>query len=324
MRLLPWDPDGPGQGAPGADDPALTAATYHEARERAADLAGRHGALLGHLEAEIRRARQSAARAEGDRSGFEDYERYRHWGEALLAGLAGAERVGDVVQVVDPYSAEGDTIAIPVPPGQDPKDAADRYFRRYRRGERGLARAIERANDLKARRDRLDRLRVEYESRADRPSMESLEAAMRQEGIPVGLTAPTRAASAAADVERPRLEGVRIYTGPDGSTVLAGKTGKDNHRLTFRLAGPEDFWLHALGVPGAHVVIRNPDRARSPDRATLLHAAAIAAWFSEARENDAVDVQWTRRKYVRKARGAPPGTVLVKRFETVRVRPAAG
>jgi predicted ribosome quality control (RQC) complex YloA/Tae2 family protein len=48
----------------------------------------------------------------------------------------------------------------------------------------------------------------------------------------------------------------------------------------------------------------------------------VAAWFSEARSQSAVDVQWTRRKYVRRPRGAPPGTVVLKRFETVRVRPA--
>ena len=71
-------------------------------------------------------------------------------------------------------------------------------------------------------------------------------------------------------------------------SVLAGKTAKDNHRLTFRYAGPEDFWLHALGVTGAHVVVRNPERARSPDPEVLELAASIAAWFSEARSEQAV------------------------------------
>jgi predicted ribosome quality control (RQC) complex YloA/Tae2 family protein len=102
---------------------------------------------------------------------------------------------------------------------------------------------------------------------------------------------------------------------------MVGKSGRDNHRLTFKLAHPEDFWLHALGVPGAHVVVRNPRRQTHPSPATLSEAAEAAAWFSEAREQPQVDVQWTRRKYVRKIRGASPGTVRVKRSETVRVRP---
>jgi predicted ribosome quality control (RQC) complex YloA/Tae2 family protein len=50
-------------------------------------------------------------------------------------------------------------------------------------------------------------------------------------------------------------------------------------------------------------------------------AAAVAAWYSDARGETQADVVWTRRKYVRRKKGAPPGTVTVKRSDTVRVRP---
>ncbi len=115
---------------------------------------------------------------------------------------------------------------------------------------------------------------------------------------------------------------MRLLTSRDGYSILIGRTGKDNDRLTFKLAGPEDFWFHAAGVPGAHVVVRNPDRVARPPRTTLEEAATAAAWFSDAREAGQADVQWTRRKNVRRLRGAPPGTVTLKRFETLRVRPA--
>jgi predicted ribosome quality control (RQC) complex YloA/Tae2 family protein len=114
---------------------------------------------------------------------------------------------------------------------------------------------------------------------------------------------------------------VRVITSVDGFTILVGQTGRDNDRLTFKIAAPEDVWLHASGVPGAHVVIRASERGSAPPETTLREAAALAAWFSDARGNATVDVQWTRRKNVRRARGAAPGTVLVKRFEVVRVSP---
>ena len=144
---------------------------------------------------------------------------------------------------------------------------------------------------------------------------------MRGEGIPVGLEPATRAGRAAARHGRPRLEGVRVFTSSEGTLILVGKGGRHNHRLTFKLAGPEDFWLHARGFPGAHVVVRNEGRRSRPSDATLREAAALAAWFSDGREQEYADVQWTRRKYVRRPRGAAPGTVLLKRFETIRVRP---
>jgi predicted ribosome quality control (RQC) complex YloA/Tae2 family protein len=167
---------------------------------------------------------------------------------------------------------------------------------------------------LIARRRRLEELR-QFDD------VGALEQAMRSEGLPVALQPATRAGRAAATVQKPRLEGVRVFTSSDGVQILAGRSGKENHRLTFRLATPDDFWFHALGRPGAHVVARNEERAARPPRATLEEAAAVAAWFSDAAKDELVDVQWTRRKYVRKPRGAKPGTVILKKFETVRVRP---
>jgi predicted ribosome quality control (RQC) complex YloA/Tae2 family protein len=119
----------------------------------------------------------------------------------------------------------------------------------------------------------------------------------------------------------PRLEGVRLYSSSEGFAVLVGRTGRDNARLTFKLAAPEDFWLHARGVPGAHVVVRNPERRKALPPATLREAAALAAWFSDAKAEAQADVQVARRKDVRAVRGAPPGTVILKRALTVRVRP---
>jgi predicted ribosome quality control (RQC) complex YloA/Tae2 family protein len=68
-------------------------------------------------------------------------------------------------------------------------------------------------------------------------------------------------------------------------------------------------------------VVRNPERKKALPPATLREAAALAAWFSDAKEEAQADVQVARRKDVRAARGAPPGTVILKRAATVRVRP---
>jgi predicted ribosome quality control (RQC) complex YloA/Tae2 family protein len=147
---------------------------------------------------------------------------------------------------------------------------------------------------------------------------------MREAGIPVGLAARgARRATLEAGAPRPRLEGVRLFRTADGLSAMIGKSARDNDRLTFRLAGPEDFWFHALRVTGAHVVVRNEERATAPPPRSLEEAAAAAAWYSEARANEGVDVQWTRRKYVRRVRGGAPGKVIVKRFATLRVRPRA-
>jgi predicted ribosome quality control (RQC) complex YloA/Tae2 family protein len=97
-----------------------------------------------------------------------------------------------------------------------------------------------------------------------------------------------------------------------------GRGARENHRLTFAVARPEDLWLHARDVPGAHVIVRDPEgRASAED---LREAAELAAFFSEAARQDQVEVHVTRRKHVRPARGAP-GRVTVGHSDTLRVAP---
>jgi predicted ribosome quality control (RQC) complex YloA/Tae2 family protein len=251
---------------------------------------------------------------------FEDPDRHRLWGEALLAGLHQAHVLGERVFVPNPYDPAAGEIGVPIKHGQSPQQAAEEQFRMHRRARRGLDRARLRAERLAERGERLQAL-LRAATEGSLPP-DRLEAAMRDEGIPVALEPPTRAGRAAAAAGPPRVEGVRLFTSSDGRQILVGRTGRDNHRLTFKLATPEDFWFHARGCPGAHVIVRNPERRARPPDATLREAAALAAWYSEAQANELADVQWTRRKYVRRPRGATAGTVVLKRFETIRVRPA--
>jgi len=321
-RLLPWPPARIPEGLRifVGDDAAATAGLYHDPLERSVRLRERVRALRSILAREIERGSAAARRVAADLAAFDDPERFRHWGEALLAGIGRARVVGSGAVVPDPYDTEQREIVVPIEPGRSLQHCAQGYFRRHRRALRGAQRARRRGIELAERGERLRRL-LERTEVPGGPDLERLERRMREEGIPVGLEPPTRAGRAAALARRPRREGVRLLTSSDGWTILVGRSGRNNHRLTFDLAGPEDFWLHAQGCPGAHVVLRNATRSTRPPVSTLREAAAAAAWFSDARNQGRVDVQWTRRKYVRHPRGAAPGTVVLKRFETVRVRP---
>jgi len=110
----------------------------------------------------------------------------------------------------------------------------------------------------------------------------------------------------------------------EGFEVLVGKGARENDRLTFRVAEPGDFWLHvAGGMPGSHVVVRNPDGLAELPRTVLRRAAELAAWHSKARDaGGKVEVHLCRAGEVRKPRGWPAGKVELKRWESIRVYPA--
>jgi predicted ribosome quality control (RQC) complex YloA/Tae2 family protein len=111
----------------------------------------------------------------------------------------------------------------------------------------------------------------------------------------------------------------------DGFEVLVGKGDTDNDELTFRVGEPRDFWLHvAGGVPGSHVVVRNPEGLDELPRPVLEKAAALAAWHSKARgARGKVEVHVCRVTDVSKVRGAPAGEVRLRRWDSLRVYASA-
>jgi predicted ribosome quality control (RQC) complex YloA/Tae2 family protein len=105
--------------------------------------------------------------------------------------------------------------------------------------------------------------------------------------------------------------------------VLAGRTDADNERLSLKIARADDWWFHVRGMPGSHVVLRARE-GEEPDRATLERAAAIAAWHSKGRTGGRVPVSCTRARFVSKPRGAPQGTVSIRKETVFQVRPRPG
>ncbi len=245
--------------------------------------------------AALQRALDAAARAEALRAA----------GEAVLANVhaiqPGQERL----------AFAGTEIALD--PARTPVENAQRYFAEYTRA-RDAARVVP---DLMAatRLDLayVDEMTAHVQLAADPGTLEQL----RRELVAQGIVAPSRGEAKRGRPAAPKGGHRRLRLG--AFDVLVGTSAVGNERVTFELAGPEDLWLHAHGVPGSHVIVRTGGRAVPPE--VLEAAAGLAAWHSSARHDARVLVDWTARKYVRKVRGAPPGLVTYTHEQTLRVEP---
>ena len=105
------------------------------------------------------------------------------------------------------------------------------------------------------------------------------------------------------------------FFSPDGTEILIGKNNLQNDRLTFKIAAPEDIWLHTKNITGSHVIIR----AENPSDETLFFAAELAAKFSKAAGSSKVPVDYTKIKFVKKPNGSKPGFVIFTNQKTVYV-----
>lgn len=102
--------------------------------------------------------------------------------------------------------------------------------------------------------------------------------------------------------------------------ITYGTSARDNDRVTTELAEKDDFWFHAAGYAGTHVIVRNPDGLKELPKSVERHAAQLAVFHSKAknaRGKVEVHVAWARD--VRKPKGMPPGKVLLKNYRSLKV-----
>lgn len=234
-------------------------------------------------------------------------------GDLILASISTAKRQGDKVTVTDFYDPALPTIEIEIAEHITLTDGAEKLFSRYTKGRRAIKEIEGRLTLLNAEIERL-------EERIEEVRQTSID---NSGELKDGTTdIPTKQTTAAKkQVVRDDLKKVRRYISSDGMEILVGKTSKDNDYLTFRIAKSLDYWFHAADYGGSHVVVRNPNRLPLPQK-TLLEAAQLAAYFSQAKKQPKAAVHYTQKKFVNKPKGGAPGLASLASFKTVLVEPA--
>lgn len=104
----------------------------------------------------------------------------------------------------------------------------------------------------------------------------------------------------------------------EGWTALVGRTDRDNDELTFKVAFPQDLWLHAKGCPGSHVILQHPQETEAP-KVVLEAAARLALTYSKAKNAKSGSVSVARICDLAKTKGAPAGQVLLRKSKTLKV-----
>jgi len=98
------------------------------------------------------------------------------------------------------------------------------------------------------------------------------------------------------------------YISNDGYHIYVGKNNFQNEELTFKFATSNDWWFHAKGVPGSHVIVKS-EGEEMPDR-TFEEAGKLAAYYSKLRGQEKVEIDYIQKKHVKKPTGGKPGFVV--------------
>lgn len=112
-----------------------------------------------------------------------------------------------------------------------------------------------------------------------------------------------------------------IYYSQAGKAIIVGRNNRQNDKMTWREAKPSDMWLHVKQIPGSHVIVPLDENEDFPDDDTLLDAAALAVYFSQARGSSQVSVDYTHVKQIKKPKGAKPGMVVYEQNWSLLITP---
>lgn len=254
---------------------------------------------------------------------------YRLQGEALLIHQQEVTQGATSVELESYHVPSGPTmLKVVLDPRYDAVGNANRLFHRYHKLRRALALLPEQVEQNATELATVEQLLTDLEL-AESPAEVLLVKAEVQtagylRGKPLKKVKPQgKGKGKQGKGGKPTAPGggVPLYLqSSEGFTILVGKNSRQNEEVTFHQATGGDLWLHARGVPGAHVIVKAG--GREVPRATIERAASLAAYYSQGRGSSSVAVDYTLQRHVRHMKHGGPGMVIYEREKTLHADPA--
>ena len=242
-------------------------------------------------------------------------DRYKEIGEILLSNLHVVEKGAKSVTLADFFDPDMREIEIELDEKLEPQANAERFFKRYRKARDSATTADSRRAQVEGEIARLAVALEDAESAREVEALRELRASLTSGGL--------LRQEIAHDKPEGEFPGYRIrrFVTPDGWEILYGENSTSNDYLTQKVAKPNDVWMHARQITGAHVIVRMAGRKPPTPRPVLVQAAKIAAINCAAKHSSLVPVDHTLKKFVHKPRGSAPGLVTYRNEKTIDVNP---
>ena len=228
----------------------------------------------------------------------EKREKYRIYGELINTYGYDVPQGSKSFQALNYYT--GEKITIPLDPQIPVQENATKYFDKYGK----LKRTFEAVTALlKETDEEIQHLRS-IQTALDIALQEEDLTQIREELMESGYIRKRPSGS-----KRPKITSKPFhYISSDGFHMYVGKNNLQNDELTFQFAKGNDWWFHAKGAPGSHVIVK-ADGVELPDR-TFEEAARLAAYYSSLRDSEKVEIDYVEKKQVKKPNGSKPGFVV--------------
>lgn len=294
--------------------PNKAAEVYYEQLIEQRHIVSLRTELSSRIRKDLARTERLVTALSGDLQSADRIDEYRQAGDLILAHLK-ALRTG--MERADLTGFDGKTMAVTLDPKRSPSRNAELYFKKYKKARTGHDIISARLSEATGEAAYLKALLIDLDQAKDADALMAIRSELAAKGYFGGKPAQSRKAQQRAAA--PAIRRV-LFNGWD---ILVGKSAAGNDHLTMKIARPDDLWLHAEGMSGSHVLVRNPNAVDIPPE-VLRKAAALAAFYSKGRHAGKVPVTYTRAGLVKKPKRAKPGLVTLQKRKSLMVKPEDG
>ncbi len=229
----------------------------------------------------------------------EKRDKYRVYGELLNTYGYGCEPGSSLLETTNYYT--GEAVTIPLDPMLSAGENAKRYFEKYNKLKRTYEALSQLTLSVKAQIEHLESIAASLDIAQQEADLVQIKEELIQSGY--------MKRKGGVKGRREKITSKPFhYISSDGYDMYVGKNNFQNDELTFQTASGNDWWFHAKGAPGSHVVVKS--RGDELPDTTFEEAARLAAFYSKAKEQNKVEVDYTEKKNVKKPGGAKPGFVV--------------
>ena len=285
---------------------------FYELRERQERVRQRGAELIRTATTARDRVRRKLAIQEKDYAATQDREKLRIYGDLITSNLYRMERGANKLVCENFYEEDCPSVTIQLDPLLTPQQNAAKYYKRYTKAKTAEKYLSEQMTVARRDLEYLESVLQEI----DQAETEQDFLDIRSELLESGFL--RKQGKNKKEMRRPALK-PREFRTTTGYRVLVGRNNRQNDKLTLKDADHRDLWFHTQKIHGSHVVLCT--EGNTPDDDTIVEAAKLAAYYSQARESGNVPVDYTPVKFVKKPVGGRPGMVIYHVYQTVNVTP---
>lgn len=283
---------------------------FYEKREQAERVKQKGQDLVKTASNGAARLRRKIAAQEQELAESKNRDKWRVYGELITANLYRMERGMSRLTAQNYYDPDCADVDIPLDVRLSPQENAAKYFKKYTKAKTAEKYITAQLEKARVELTYLESVLQELTLAESEQDFNDIRAELTDGGY---LRAKGR-----KQPQRPSKP--REFRSTAGLRILVGRNNRQNDRLTAKDAEKWDIWLHTQWIHGSHVILCTG--GAQPDEQSLLEAASLAAYFSQAQDSTKVPVDFTPVKYVKKPAGSPPGFVNYTNYKTILADPS--